>query len=74
MAIEEMKLLSVVGKEKYIDDFIANYLIDSGIQPEDAIRVFNKGWKLSYFNYDNTARGLKKQCDEKKCFCECLNK
>lgn len=64
MAIEEMKLLSVVGKEKYIDDFIANYLIDSGIQPEDAIRVFNKGWKLSYFNYDNTARGLKKQCDE----------
>ena len=64
MAIEEMKLLSVVGKEKYIDKFIANYLINSGIQPEDAIKVFDKGWKLSYFNYDNTARGLMKQCKE----------
>ena len=64
MAIEEMKLLSVVGKEKYIDNFIAEYLIDCGIQPEDAIKVFDKGWKLSYFNYDNRARNLQKQCKE----------
>ena len=59
-----MKLLSVVGKEQQIDQFIANYLLESGIQPEDAIKVFDKGWKLSYFNYDNTPRNLQKRCKD----------
>ena len=64
MAVERMKLLSVVGKEENINSFIINYLLESGLQPENAIKVFEKGWKLSYFNYDNTARELQKECQE----------
>ncbi len=37
MAIERMKLLSVVGKEDTLNDFISKYLLDSGIQLEDAL-------------------------------------
>ena len=59
-----MKLLSVVGKEENINSFIINYLLESGLQPENAIKVFEKGWNLSYFTYDNTARELKKEFQE----------
>lgn len=48
MAIERMKLLSIVGKkEEHMEKFIGTYLIDSGLQPEDALKVYEKGWKLS---------------------------
>ena len=59
-----MKLLSVVGKEENINSFIINYLLESGLQPENAIKVFEKGWNLSYFTYDNTARELQKEFQE----------
>ena len=59
-----MKLLSVVGKEENINSFIINYLLESGLQPENAIKVFEKSWNLSYFTYDNTARELQKEFQE----------
>ena len=64
MAIEKMRLLSVVGKEENINSFILQYLLESGLQPENAIKVFEKGWRLSYFNYDNTPREIQKDCQE----------
>ena len=62
MAVEKMKLLSITGKEENIDGFIAEYLLDSGIQTEDAVKVYEKSWKLSNFNYDSTAKDLLKKC------------
>ena len=64
MAIEIMKLLSVVGKEENMEKFIASYLLESGMQPEDALKVYEKGWKLSYFDYDNRAKDTLKKCEE----------
>ncbi len=62
MSIEKMKLLSITGKEENIDEFISEYLLDSGIQTEDAVKVFDKGWKLTNFKYDSTPKELLKQC------------
>ena len=62
MSVERMKLLSITGKEENIDDFITKYLIDSGLQTENAIKVFEKGWKLTNFNYDITSKELQKKC------------
>lgn len=64
MAIERMKLLSIVGKEENMEKFIGTYLIDSGLQPEDALKVYEKGWKLSCFSYDNTPRETLKKCSD----------
>ena len=62
MSIEKMKLLSITGKEENIDDFIIKYLIDSGLQTENAIKVFEKGWKLTNFKYDSTSKDLQNKC------------
>lgn len=62
MAVEKMKLLSITGKEENIDEFIAEYLLDSGIQTEDAVKVYEKSWKLTNFEYDSTAKDLLKKC------------
>lgn len=62
MSVEKMKLLSITGKEENIDGFIAEYLLDSGLQTEDAVKVFEKGWNLTNFKYDSTAKELLKQC------------
>lgn len=62
MSVEKMKLLSITGKEENIDGFIADYLLDSGLQTEDAVKVFEKGWKLTNFKYDSTAKELLKEC------------
>jgi V/A-type H+-transporting ATPase subunit I len=64
MAIEKMKLLSIVGKEANINDCIVKYIVESGIEPQNALKVFEKGWKLSYFEYDNSAKELLKNCEE----------
>lgn len=64
MAVEKMKLLSITGKEENIDKFISDYLLDSGIQTENAVKIFEKGWKLTNFQYDSTAKDLLKDCKE----------
>ena len=64
MSVEKMKLLSITGKEENIDGFIAEYLLDSGMQTEDAVKVYEKGWKLKKFDYDSTAKELQKICKD----------
>lgn len=56
MAIERMKFLSMTGDENILDFVIANDLIGSGFQPENALKVLEKGWKLTYFTYDTTIK------------------
>ena len=46
-----MKLLSITGKEENIDEFIAEYLLDSGIQTEDAVRVYEKSLIFNFRRY-----------------------
>ena len=62
MSVEKMKLLSITGREENIDMFIEEYLLDSGLQTEDAVKVFEKGWNLTNFRYDSTAAELSKSC------------
>ena len=62
MSVEKMKLLSITGREENIDKFIEEYLLDSGLQTEDAVKVFEKGWNLTNFRYDSTAAELSKSC------------
>ena len=62
MSVEKMKLLSITGKEENIDKFRADYLLESGIQTENAVKIFEKGWKLTNFEYDSTAKELLKAC------------
>ena len=57
-----MKLLSITGREENIDTFIVKYLLESGLQTENAVKVFEKGWKLTNFQYDATAKDLLKEC------------
>ena len=64
MSVEKMKLLSITGKKENMDQFISDYLLDSGIQTENAVKVFEKGWKLTNFQYDSTAKELLKECKE----------
>lgn len=64
MSVEKMKLLSITGKEENIDKFISDYLLDSGIQTENAVKVFEKGWNLKNFNYDSTPKELLKECKD----------
>ena len=59
-----MKLLSIVGKESNMNNFISTYLLNSGLQPEDALKVFEKGWKLSCFDYDTVSRDAFKKCTD----------
>lgn len=56
MAIERMKFLSMMGNENILDFVIANDLIGNGFQPENALKVLEKGWKLTYFTYDTTIK------------------
>ena len=62
MAIEKMKLLSITGPEKDLDRFIAKNLLDSEIQIEDAKKLYNKGWKFEYYDYDYTIKDNMKKC------------
>ena len=52
MAIEKMKLLGITGSSKNLDKFLANVLFKSDVQIEDAKKIYNKGWKLDYYEYD----------------------
>lgn len=64
MAIEKMKLLSVTGPEKDLDKFIAKNLLDTDIQIEDAKKIYNKGWKFEYYDYDYTIKDNMKKCKD----------
>ena len=64
MAIENMKLLSITGAERDLDKFIAKNLLDSDIQIEDAKKLYNKGWKFEYYDYDYTVKDNIKKCRE----------
>ena len=63
MAIERMKFLSMTGKEEHLDFIIANDLIGSGFQPENALKVLEKGWKLTYFSYDSRIKEYIKKAE-----------
>ena len=39
-------------------------MIDSGIQTEDAVKVFEKGWNLTNFKYDSGSKETLKKCQE----------
>lgn len=64
MAIERMKFLSMTGNESELDFIIANDLIGSGFQPENTLKVLEKGWKVTYFSYDSTIKEYIKKAKE----------
>lgn len=63
MAIEKMKFLSMTGKEENLDFIIANDLLGAGFQPENALKVLEQGWKLTYFSYDSTIKEYLKKAE-----------
>lgn len=64
MAIERMKFLSMTGNENDLDFIIANDLMGSGFQPENALKVLEKGWKVTYFSYDSTIKEYVKKAKD----------
>ena len=63
MSIEKVKLLGIKGNSKYLDKFLANVLFNSDVQIEDAKKIYNKGWKLEYFEYDYKIKETLKKCE-----------
>lgn len=63
MAVEKMKLLGINGNSSSLDGVLANILFQSDIQIEDAKKVYNKGWKLEYFEYNYKIKEALKQCE-----------
>lgn len=61
MAIEKMKLMGITGTSQNLDKFLANVLINCDVQIEDAKKIYNKGWKLDYFEYDYTIKDALKK-------------
>lgn len=64
MAIEKMKLLGITGNSNNLDRFIANVLFKSEVQIVDAKKIYDKGWKLEYFNYDYRIKETLKKCEK----------
>ena len=64
MAIEKMKLLGITGNSKNLDKFLANVLLKSDIQIEDAKKIYDKGWKLTYFEYDYKIKETLVKCEK----------
>ena len=63
MSIEKVKLLGIKGNSRDLDRFLANVLFKSDIQIEDAKKIYNKGWKLEYFEYDYKIKETLKRCE-----------
>ena len=63
MSVEKVKLLGIKGNSKYLDRFLANVLFNSDVQIEDAKKIYNKGWKLEYFEYDYKIKETLKKCE-----------
>lgn len=62
MAVEQMKLLSITGKDSDLEVFLARNLLNCNIQIEDAKKIYNKGWKLNYYEYDYKVKEAIKKC------------
>ncbi len=62
MAIEQMKLLSITGKDSDLEKFLAENLINYDIQIEDAKKIYDKGWKFEYYEYDYRVKEYLKKC------------
>ena len=58
-----MKLLGKKGDSKILDEFVANVLFQSDVQIEDAKKIYNKGWKLEYFEYNYKIKETLKRCE-----------
>lgn len=63
MSIEKVKLLGIKGNSCDLDQFLANVLFNSDVQIEDAKKIYNKGWKLEYFEYDYRIKETLKKCE-----------
>lgn len=63
MSIEKVKLLGIKGNSRDLDRFLANVLFKSDVQIEDAKKIYNKGWKLEYFEYDYKIKETLKRCE-----------
>lgn len=63
MAVEKMKLLGINGNTSSLDGVLANILFQSEIQIEDAKKIYNKGWKLEYYEYNYKIKEALKQCE-----------
>ena len=63
MSIEKVKLLGIKGNSRDLDRFLANVLFNSDVQIEDAKKIYNKGWKLEYFEYDYKIKETLKRCE-----------
>ena len=57
-----MKLLSISGPERDLNSFIARNLLNNELQIEDAKKLYNKGWKFEYYDYDYTVKETLKEC------------
>ena len=64
MSVEKMKLLGITGNSKNLDKFLANVLFKSDVQIEDAKKIYNKGWKLTYYEYDYKIKETLKKCEK----------
>lgn len=63
MAIEKMKLLGITGKNYNLDKFLANVLFKSDLQIEDVKKIYDKTWKLTYFDYNYKIKETLKICE-----------
>lgn len=62
MSILKMKFVSIVGAKDRFDDFIAKYIIDSGIQLENALNFLENIKGLSPYTDENPYSDLLKKC------------
>lgn len=63
MSVENLKLLGITGDSKNLDRFLANVLFKADVQIEDAKKIYNKGWKLEYYEYDYKIKETLKKCE-----------
>lgn len=63
MAIEKVKLLGIKGDTLNLDKFIANVLLQSDVQIEDVKKIYEKAWKLEYYEYDYRIKENLKKCE-----------
>ena len=62
MAIEEMKLLGITGRAEFLNQFVVQALLKCDVQIEDEKKIYDKGWKLKYYDYDYRVKDLLKKC------------